>query len=133
LKKFYQNNTWVNQIRLSYVYSSTNRVVTGEYWYTNTSSWGNTSKVVDEYELTPVGVSEFKKPEFYLYPTLVTSYLNIAGLQNSNNISIYDVQAKLIERRDLKGSSIKVDVSSLPPGLYFITSDTGVSRKFFKE
>jgi hypothetical protein len=87
-------------------------------------------------EVTDISnISHATENEFEIYPNVTTSFLTIEITTNikAERINIYNLQGQLMQteyiKKDLK---IKVDVSQLVKGLYFISAGYR-KAKFVKE
>ena len=79
----------------------------------------------------PVGISEFRKSDFIIYPNPVKDRINILTNTNINTISIIDVNGKIV----FKGNNPSIDISNLNNGLYFVKIETAqgiTNEKFIK-
>lgn len=75
-----------------------------------------------------VGTKELKgKSEYFMYPNPVKNELYFS---ENGNYEVYDITGRLmLHKYDVK----QLDVSSLAPGIYFITDSTGRRAKIVKE
>lgn len=80
-----------------------------------------------------LGIDEVMDQNLSIYPNPVKSILNIQGLTNSVNVTIYDVLGKNVMNKTLNGTST-LDISTLDNGLYFLKfEDTNSTFKFIKQ
>jgi len=114
-----ENGEWGN--------SEPNRKLTVESDTTVNDIWGNIG----------AGIFDSKADFTYeLFPNPVIDNLNISGIENVNNIEIYDLNGKLIRHLDVFSKEISIDIDQLQSGTYIVNfnSDTGIhSSKFVKE
>jgi hypothetical protein len=85
----------------------------------------------------PLSVREFTATEsFSVYPNPATDFLTItSNTQNKNEYRIVDVKGCLVHIISFGGASIKADIHSLEPGVYFIECNNlkgTFRRKFIK-
>jgi Secretion system C-terminal sorting domain len=80
-----------------------------------------------------VGLSDVQVPNgFSVSPNPVHSLLNISGLAVNSNLTVYDLQGRLVlSRNAVAENKIQLDVSGLASGMYII-SDNHHSYKFIK-
>ncbi|PQJ08775.1 hypothetical protein CJD36_022515 [Flavipsychrobacter stenotrophus] len=107
--------------------------------YTLTNGCGSVSKVktirvrTEESCAHGVSVASLTNEDINIYPNPAVSMLYISSPNKINHIAITDVPGKYFLDRDYNTGSIALDVSSLPPGLYFLRINGDVVRKFVKE
>lgn len=123
--------------------------LTGRYANThsldNTASYtlsdynGNWSTFLGAYALSPVtGTAEEFAPEFELFPNPCTDYIQVRpGSRNAVSLQVVSIEGKVLQDRSLKGlEEIRLEMSSLPAGMYFvqITYRNGekIGKRFLK-
>jgi sugar lactone lactonase YvrE len=76
-----------------------------------------------------------KSEEIAIYPNPVITMLYIQSASPVRQISIANILGQIVYYQLLASNaqSVKIDVSELPPGLYFIKVDESEVRKFIKE
>lgn len=80
----------------------------------------------------PVGINEFKKDGFVIYPNPTTDKLNIVTSENINNVTINDISGKVV----YQGISKTIDVSAFSNGIYFVKIESAqgtINSKFVKK
>jgi len=81
-----------------------------------------------------LGIEVAEKLQFNIYPNPVKNYIQIEGLQNIDEVSIYSLNG--VKLLVIKNPSSKINLDNLDPGMYFIKVEsnnrTGFS-KFIKE
>jgi surface protein len=78
-------------------------------------------------------IDDISSSSVFIHPNPTKNILYIEGNQNSVNISIYNLLGKEVV---FSNSTNRIDVTSLPKGVYFITIIEGVNsstEKFIKE
>lgn len=133
LSKTYENNAWVNWYQENYVYTPEYMVLNSQNWDKPSSSWRNGGRRVDEYVLSPTSLTESSKQGFILFPSPARDFVMISGLEGVNEIEIYDEKGRLLERQNVIGPTTRIEVSSLPAGIYFIRADGSGGKKFIKQ
>lgn len=78
----------------------------------------------NEVTLYPKKVKEIDR-EVSIYPTIASSTLNIVGLNENDEVRIFDMAGKLILQRDKQENNLAIDVSNLSNGGYFATISDG--------
>ena len=58
--------------------------------------------------------------EISIFPNPVNQVLNIEGRQNMNNISLFNLNGKMVKSINCNGKNCKFEVSELPPALYIL-------------
>ena len=93
-----------------------------------------------DYDISTTGIEDFDNDNYItIYPNPVTNLLT-ATSNNTNftitHISIYDINGKLVIDSDILDNDIKINVSSLASGQYFLkiyNDNKFVVKKFVKE
>lgn len=92
--------------------------------------------------LTPVGIppGNTRDEMVALSPNPVNSWLKVSfnGREETRAITISDITGRTIYSSELKGNerSVKVNTSSFPPGVYFLslnTNNQNIAKKFIKQ
>ena len=100
---------------------------TGLYLITFTasdSSGNSTSSQVEVAVVDPLSISENDIKNIFLFPNPVKDILNIHNVYSNSNISLYNILGKKYEIdmiNNFESNSISVNISSLEPGLYFLS------------
>ncbi|MDO6761789.1 family 43 glycosylhydrolase [Tamlana sp. 2_MG-2023] len=76
-----------------------------------------------------LSTKDLENSKTLIYPNPSKDVINLKG-KNFKDLSIYDVHGKKI---DVYNNQKSIDISSLPNGLYFIKTDTGLCEKFIKQ
>jgi hypothetical protein len=103
-----------------------NRAITIEADTTVNDVWGSMAGIVSQ------------KADFNgrLYPNPVTTTLNIEGVDNFNNIKIFDMAGKVVYSQPVSNRNFRINVSNLNKGVYIVNlyNDKGVqTTKFVKK
>ena len=56
----------------------------------------------------------------FVYPTFVSSFIHIIGVESVENVYIYDLNGQLV----LQTTETEINVSALPAGIYLVRSET---------
>lgn len=91
--------------------------------------------------LTPTGIHPYSRDEVVtISPNPVVDWLKVTfnGREETRAITISDITGRTIYTSDLKGNekSVKVNTSSFPPGVYFLSLNTNngnIAKKFIKQ
>jgi hypothetical protein len=100
---------------------------TGLYLITFTasdSSGNSTSSQVEVSVVDPLSISENDIKNIFLFPNPVKDILNIHNVYSNSDISLYNILGKKYQIDMINNSesnSISVNISSLEPGLYFLS------------
>ena len=100
---------------------------TGLYLITFTasdSSGNSTSSQVEVTVVDPLSISDNDIKNIFLFPNPVKDILNIHNVYSNSNISLYNILGKKYEIdmiNNFESNSISVNISSLEPGLYFLS------------
>jgi uncharacterized repeat protein (TIGR02543 family) len=84
----------------------------------------------------PVNITNREISGFKLYPNPATTTLHLANLPQSAQISIFNMDGKLIRQQKMAASESTIDVSILPQGIYIIriiSNDGSGQQKFVKQ
>jgi hypothetical protein len=81
--------------------------------------------------LDPDGMFENNSLEINIFPNPTTDYVTVEaeGLQQ---VEILDITGKTLGRILAKGHSVRIDVSDLKAGVYFISAKTRSTSSFVK-
>ena len=88
---------------------------------------------------TSLGLTEQPQQVMNLYPNPATQYVVLdmsAGEEMNGVVAITDMMGRQCLQQRAEGSSVRVPVSALPAGMYFLTYTDGnmtITRKFLKE
>jgi len=113
-----QTGTQKLRITLTWLQESTNDVILDNF-----SLIKNTTLSLDEFENTNT---------VKLFPNPTTEYIQILGLINTENYSIYNVIGSEISKGSISINE-KIDVKNYSKGVYFLKIDNGNTVKFIKE
>ena len=83
-----------------------------------------------------VGIRDVKPATLRVFPNPTTSYVNVElnrGTERPADIRLYDAQGRLLQRlpaanNDFNEVRVRVDMSSLPTGLYFVKAGSAVAK-----
>lgn len=110
------------------------------YFVTNGGPTGSNSDIIgiDTFSVDrPLNSDSFFKNNFSIYPNPVNNVLNIS-VKNEisiNNLSITDLNGRVVTSSSSSSSSSSIDVSNLSSGVYFVSIETNEGRgtaKFVK-
>ena len=82
----------------------------------------------------PTGIADSEGDQIKIYPNPANTILVIEGLSQEVQVSIYDIQGRLVLKKELRGNVL--DVSSLSSGIYSVVLENNketIQRKFVKE
>ncbi len=68
-----------------------------------------------------------------IFPNPATTKLTVAAAENITGMSISNVLGKEVWRRESDNSSVDIDISTLPQGVYFIRVNESAVMRFVKE
>jgi hypothetical protein len=95
----------------------------------------NTNSIISVSVIPPLGVNANSSlNNLSIFPNPATTTLNITGLTTNASAAVYDISGKQLLSQPLTTQAI--NISSLAPGLYFIsitTAEGSVVKKFVKE
>lgn len=100
--------------------------------YENTSEWKDFTNIV---EMT-TGIEQQAESYLRIYPNPTTDFIQISGLNGNTKIEIYNLSGKLLEISNMQFSSNRIDIRTLPKGIYMLKvhNQNGVEiAKFIKE
>lgn len=142
---YYQAATWTQAtIPLTYHTTDTPAYLTIKFrLYNDSGLHYGTRFLIDDIDLEGItGVNDIPSPALLsCYPVPATSALYLRTPENMNGpcrISITDAMGRLVQVRKLTATAnteLKLDVESLPPGVYFVKLNSGsasASGKFVK-
>ena len=88
------------------------------------SSGNSTSSQVEVTVVDPLSISDNDIKNIFLFPNPVKDILNIHNVSSNSDISLYNILGKKYEIdmiNNFESNSISVNISSLEPGLYFLS------------
>ncbi|MFL9833847.1 T9SS type A sorting domain-containing protein [Chryseobacterium terrae] len=89
---------------------------------------------VTNFTVTPAALSvneSMNKTSSNIYPNPVKDVLNISNLKEKTDVSIIDMNGKLVEQETVSAEG-KIDVSHLVPGVYIVNVGTKEEGKSYK-
>lgn len=91
----------------------------GKVW--NAVEYNNTDGVRISVSTT-LGVSNFNKEslKFKIYPNPATDKINVSGISDISNASVYDLNGRKILETELSNVNSGIDLSNLPFGVYLL-------------
>lgn len=87
------------------------------------------------YDTANVAIHQSFHPAIKIFPDPADNFIVVSGTTDNFSCSVFDASGKLYLTKQLIGSQPLLDVSGLPPGIYFIRiSDNGkiISASFMK-
>jgi hypothetical protein len=99
----------------------------GVYFVTFTASDSSGNSTSSQLEVTvvdPLSISDNDIKNIFLFPNPVKDILNIHNVYLNSDISLYNILGKKYEIdmiNNFESNSISVNISSLEPGLYFLS------------
>ena len=89
--------------------------------------------IIGKINLAPLSITEnLNKETVKIYPNPTTDYIQISGVTEEMNYTIYDLLGKEITTGIISAQN-KVDVQDLSNGIYFLKFTKGTAIKFVKE
>lgn len=116
---------WVNSDKEDYTYDANGNQITylSQSWNSTTNAWENGFRQFDYYSFKSVGINSLSKQEMgiSLYPNPAKEKLSISSAVDITELRVIDLTGKtLMTQVPADGNSIKLDVSTLPQGVYVI-------------
>ena len=96
---------------------------------TSGSAWAGPITFTTEEEL---GVSNFNKNQFKLYPNPANDVVNVSYKTEIDTVSIYSVTGQLVYDNAIHNSSAQINVSHLSSGLYILEANVEGNKVRFK-
>ena len=90
---------------------------------------------VDQNGTTAINESKIDESKLKVYPSPTSNHLNLEGPKEDYSLQILNIQGQLFhEMKNISGNQ-KINVSFLPPGLYFINVDNKINQtiRFIKQ
>ena len=87
---------------------------------------------ISKFELPPLSISDFDIEKISVYPNPASDFIQISGLKNPVNYSIYSISGSVL-RKGVVEKSKKINVQNLAVGTYFIILDDSEIIKIVKE
>ena len=81
--------------------------------------------------LDPDGISENNSMEINIFPNPTTDYVTVEG-KGLQQVDILDMTGKTLGSVFAQGHSVRLDVSDLKAGVYFISAKTRITSSFVK-
>ena len=88
------------------------------------------------YKGTALGVDNFDKTTFKMYPNPVKGTINLSGDSLIEDIKIYNTMGQIVGRQASSSNEVSINVGDLSSGVYIITAQVGnelVRKQFIKE
>ncbi len=125
------SNTWSSE---TYVFQA---MLAANYLTVNIGVAGGTGTVgLDNFNLQPVvtGFDEAKLEEYKIFPNPSNGVLSISTKDKVNTIKVevFNMVGDKVYQVILKKNELKIDVSCLPKGIYFIKIDDGEKKSIKK-
>lgn len=105
------------------------------YSYTDANSCTN-SDSVDLLVLGCAGLDDDLSDQISIYPNPFTSTINIDGLQQNDQIQLYNLQGQILRNWNINLSNSLFNVSDLSSGVYLIkiiSGDKSITKRIIKE
>lgn len=136
------DSTWIFVAGQKQLVANSGEVQYGYEWYTNDDRANfqlvemdydaNTGEVGDMLYLAKspeIGVREIEQLQVAVYPNPTADFLTVdLGVNSSANVLIFDVQGKVLEKHQVNGTQLKIDVSAYKNGVYFYQVSEGVNK-----
>ena len=90
---------------------------------------------VDQNGTTDINESQIDESKLKVYPSPTSNHLNLEGPKEDYSLQILNIQGQLFhEMKNISGNQ-KINVSFLPPGLYFINVNNKINQtiRFIKQ
>ena len=90
---------------------------------------------VDQNGTTAINESKIDESKLKVYPSPTSNHLNLEGPKEDYSLQILNIQGQLFhEMKNISGNQ-KINVSFLPPGLYFINVNNKINQtiRFIKQ
>ncbi|PHS66913.1 MAG: hypothetical protein COB12_05645 [Flavobacterium sp.] len=87
---------------------------------------------ISKFELPPLSISDFDKEKINVYPNPASDFIQISGLRNTVNYSIYSISGAILEKGIVKKNE-KINVQDLSAGIYFLILNESKIIKVIKE
>ena len=89
------------------------------------TDWGNSGWWSSIYEFNVYGTiltgeKELNRSELRIYPNPASEYINIDNLNTNSDISVFNIDGKIIHSTISNSSNITIPVNNLNKGLYFV-------------
>ena len=81
---------------------------------------------------TTLNVNSLDKPTLELYPNPSSNYINISGLQQVENFTVYSLSGHLILKGTVSASK-SINIENLSNGMYVLKLENNKTIKFIKE
>ncbi len=72
------------------------------------------------------------KEEFSIYPNPASNHLRIENIKLNSTITIFNFLGEKLKQMQSEGFSLDIDIEKFKPGIYFIQTSYGLTRKFIK-
>jgi len=100
-----------------------NTVVAGSYYFTD---WED----VELYAQGTLGIDQPHMKKVELYPNPTNGLLHISDVSDMQRVTILNLLGQNVKTLEAANT---IDVSDLNNGVYFLSTDTGLTRKFIKK
>ncbi|MDD3280977.1 MAG: T9SS type A sorting domain-containing protein, partial [Bacteroidales bacterium] len=94
------------------------------YVYTSQDIGGTEHYLVDTiYDYfygTPARISDQSALQIKIYPNPSAEFMYITGIEEEAVVTIYDLNAKLLFVKIVKGADLQIHIQSLTPGMYVV-------------
>ncbi|RYD56792.1 MAG: T9SS type A sorting domain-containing protein [Sphingobacteriales bacterium] len=130
IQKDWNGSTFVTALRSTLSYNAVNQPVLVEYYIPNGASWEKFTNTVYQYESymkgTNVGSMSTDNRSVTISPNPASNYviINTPVITGNPVVTIYDVQGRIHPSvLSIEGGLQKLNVSSVPAGLYFVATE----------
>ncbi|RBL92874.1 peptidase [Chitinophaga flava] len=96
--------------------------------YTLRVQLGTASRGTENADVTDITESKVQKVEIFPNPANNILYINLAGYTGKSEVSILDVNGREVLRREVGAANSKLDISTLPIGIYMVRIKNGVKQ-----
>jgi hypothetical protein len=115
-----------------------NRTVTAGTYYAQVYGYSGANSPTSCYTLrvqlgtasrsTELITSDEQKAVIYPNPAKNIVNINLTGLKGKSEVSMYDVNGRVVLRREVTSVKSQLDISALPPGIYMMRITNGVKE-----
>jgi len=78
--------------------------------------------------MEPLGISGEIQDDFSIYPNPANDYLDIRSVRTEKHMTIYDLSGKMIRDSELSSTQMRMDISGMADGVYFVVIGNHTER-----
>lgn len=106
----------------SFAFDGNDLIVFGQSRGDSVGNWAIEDYFLGRYHPFPVGIEELdnNSTEILVFPNPANNILSIVSMIRLSDIEVFSINGQLLQKHVCKSNNLSIDISTLPPGNYFI-------------